>query len=47
MKNSDGITVNEIAHMLDTKTAKVNATITVLEIKGVLTVYAGKIFIAK
>lgn len=47
VKNSDGITVNEIAHMLDTKTAKVNATITVLEIKGVLTVYAGKIFIAK
>ncbi len=47
IKNTDGITVNEIAHKLNTKTAKVSATITVLEIKGVVTTYAGKIYIAK
>lgn len=44
---NNGCTVDYISHTLNIKASKVSAILTVLEIKGYVTTFAGKAFIAK
>jgi len=47
LKTRNGCNVNELAHELNKKPASVNAILTVLEIKGAIMTYGGKIHLAK
>ncbi|MBQ0005534.1 MAG: DNA-processing protein DprA [Clostridiales bacterium] len=44
---NNGISVNEICHNLNKKAQEVNAILTILEIKGAITSYGGRIHLAK
>ncbi len=47
IRRNDGIHVNELAHLLNKNIGKVSAIITVLEIKGVIVSFGGKLHLAK
>jgi DNA processing protein len=47
VERNDGIHVNELAHILNKNIGKVSAIITVLEIKGALVSFGGKLHLAK
>lgn len=47
IQKSTCCTVDSIAHNLNKNAGKVSAILTVLEIKGVITTYGGKVFLAK
>lgn len=43
----DGINVNEIAHIVNMKPGRVSAILTILEMKGIVLSYGGKLYLAK
>ena len=47
IQKSTSCTIDSIAHNLNKNAGKVSAILTVLEIKGVITTYGGKVFLAK
>ena len=47
IQKSSCCTIDSIAHNLNKNVGKVSAILTVLEIKGVITTYGGKVFLAK
>ena len=47
IQKSSCCSIDSIAHNLNKNTGKVSAILTVLEIKGVITTYGGKVFLAK
>jgi len=47
VRENNGVHVNEISHRLNRTVGQVNAIITVLEIKGAVLSYSGKIYLAK
>jgi len=47
IQKSTCCTIDSIAHNLNKNAGKVSAILTVLEIKGVITTYGGKVFLAK
>ena len=47
IQKSSCCTIDSIAHNLNKNAGKVSAILTVLEIKGVITTYGGKVFLAK
>ncbi len=47
IKNSNGISVDDISHILNKKASEVNAILTILEIKGVVTSYGGRLHLTK
>lgn len=47
IKARNGITVDEISHILNKKSQEIGAILTILEIKGVASSFAGKVFAAK
>lgn len=47
VKQNDGASVNEISHLINKKVEYVSAILTVLEIKGAVVSYGGKIHLAK
>lgn len=47
VKKRNGVSVDEICHNLNKKAQEVNAILTILEIKGVVTSYGGRIHLAK
>ena len=47
IQKSTPCTIDSIAHNLNKNAGKVSAILTVLEIKGIITTYGGKVFLAK
>lgn len=47
IKQNNGISVDDISHILNKKTPELSAILTILEIKGAVTSYGGKFHLAK